>query len=76
MDPQAARHSIPKENPVNSDNKVDIKSLSKSGWSRKVVLITKCLCEPCPRFYTDTISESIFIECRDPRHTSHDRGEH
>ena len=39
--------------------------------SRKtLVVITKCLCDPCPVFYTDTISESILIRCKDPRHSS------
>jgi hypothetical protein len=32
------------------------------------ILITKCLTDPCSIFYTDTISESILIECKDPRH--------
>lgn len=69
MDPQAAKRSIPEDNLVNTDNKVDIKSLSKAECkSRKAVIITKCLCEPCPRVYTDTISESILIECKDPHH--------
>lgn len=70
MDPQAAKHSIPEENPASTDNRVSIKRLFKPGRdSRKAVVITKCLCEPCSIFYTDTISGSIFIECRDPRHT-------
>jgi hypothetical protein len=70
LDPHAAKHSTPDENLVNSNNKVGIKRISKAQYDNsKVIVITKCLCEPCPRFYTDTISESIFVECRDPRHT-------
>ena len=70
MDPQAAKHSTPEDDLVSTDNKIGIKSISKTEReSRKAVVITKCLCEPCPIFYTDTISGSIFIECRDPRHT-------
>jgi len=70
LDPQAAKHSTPEDNPVINGNRASIKSLFKSECeSRKTVIITKCLCEPCPIFYTDTISGSIFIKCRDPRHT-------
>jgi hypothetical protein len=32
------------------------------------IIITKCLSDPCPIFYTDTMSQSILIECKDPRH--------
>jgi hypothetical protein len=35
---------------------------------KKHVIITKCLSDPCPRFYTDTLSQSILIECKNPRH--------
>ena len=28
------------------------------------------LTEPCPRFYTDTISESLMTECKDPKHNT------
>jgi hypothetical protein len=70
LDPHAAKHSIPNDNLVTIDNKVCAKRISKiEPGSRRIVIITKCLCDPCPRFYTDTVSESIFIECRDPRHT-------
>lgn len=34
------------------------------------IIITQCPTEPCRHFYTDTITESILIECRDPRHLS------
>jgi hypothetical protein len=75
LDPQAAKRSIPEDNLVNTDNKVCIKRLSKAECkSRKAVIITKCLCEPCPRVYTDTISESILIECKDPKHNCTDGG--
>jgi hypothetical protein len=69
LDPQAAKRSIPEDNLVNTDNKVCIKRLSNAEF-RKLVVITKCLCEPCPRVYTDTISESILIECKDPKHNT------
>jgi hypothetical protein len=76
LDPQAAQHSIPEENLLASnDAKESIKRLfNADNEFRKIVVITKCLGEPCPRFYTDTLSESIFIECRDPRHTCSDAG--
>jgi hypothetical protein len=32
------------------------------------IVITKCLIEKCSGFYTDTISESVLIECKDPSH--------
>jgi hypothetical protein len=34
----------------------------------KKVIITRCLKYPCPRTYTDTISESFLILCKDPKH--------
>lgn len=37
------------------------------------IVITKCLAEKCSGFYTDTISESVLIECNDPIH--HDQGQ-
>jgi hypothetical protein len=35
---------------------------------RQYIIITKCPTETCSGFYTDTLSESIVIECKDPRH--------
>jgi hypothetical protein len=35
---------------------------------KKHITITKCLSDPCPRFYTDTLCESILIECKSPKH--------
>ena len=32
------------------------------------ILITSCLCEPCPIYYTDTITESVLIRCKNPTH--------
>ena len=70
LDAQAAKHSTPEDNPVSTDGRASIKKISKSGYeSKKTIIITRCLCEPCPLFYTDTISGSILIKCRDPRHT-------
>jgi hypothetical protein len=67
--PQVAKHSIPESNLVSTDDKEAIKRLSKqASQNRKLVVITKCLCDPCPEFYTDTLSESILIRCKDPRH--------
>jgi hypothetical protein len=71
MRPQAAKYSTPEEDPVNIDGRESIKNLSKEKQekgNKKTVVITKCLVYPCPIFYTDTISESIMIECRDPIH--------
>jgi hypothetical protein len=70
LPPQAAQRSIPEENLLASnDTKESIKRLSNTQSDfRKKVVITKCLCDPCPGLYTDTISESLLIECRDPRH--------
>ena len=71
-----AQCSIPEENLLATNNaKESVKRLSKTDIeSRKRVVITKCLCNPCPRFYTDTLSESLLIECR-AMHTSGDGGE-
>jgi len=71
LEPRTAKSSIPEENLlVNKiDYKQSIKKLSNADTkSRKRVLITECLCDPCPRFYTDTISESIIIECKNSKH--------
>jgi hypothetical protein len=71
LEPEAAKPSIPEENVLvdNNNTKQSIKSLSNADNKfRKRVIITKCLCEPCPRFYTDTISESIIIECKNSKH--------
>jgi hypothetical protein len=76
LPPQAAKPSIPEDSLLASnDVKESIKSISTAdSESRKKVVITKCLCDPCPLFYTDAISESILIECRDPRHVCSDGG--
>jgi hypothetical protein len=36
----------------------------------RIITITKCLSEPCAIFYTDTLSQSILIECKDPKHNT------
>jgi hypothetical protein len=71
LEAEAARPSIPEENLLDSNNaKESIKRLSNADTQfRKTVVITECLCDPCPGFYTDSISESILIECRDPIHS-------
>lgn len=75
MPPQAAKTSIPEENLVSNNAKESIKRLSNvESKFRKKVVVTKCLSDPCPGFYTDTLSESILIECRDPMHDSCDDG--
>jgi hypothetical protein len=54
---------------VNIDDKESIKRLSKEeGKRKKAVVITKCLQDNCTGWYTDTISESLIIQCRDARH--------
>lgn len=68
MDPQAAKHSTPESDLANIHNREPIKSLSNV-QRKKVVIITKCLCDPCPVFYTDSIFESLLIECKDLRHS-------
>lgn len=35
---------------------------------KKHIIITKCLSDHCNIFYTDTLSQSILIECKDPKH--------
>jgi hypothetical protein len=69
LDPQAAITPIPIES-VDKDTGNTIKNLAiKSNPKQKrYVIITKCLCDPCPIFYIDTISESLVIQCRDARH--------
>lgn len=32
------------------------------------IVVTKCLSTECTGVYTDTISESILIICKDPKH--------
>ena len=34
----------------------------------KAIVVTECLSQGCTGFYTDSISESIFIKCLDPKH--------
>ena len=41
----------------------------KESSSSKPIYVTKCLSEKCTGSYTDTISESILILCKDPKHT-------
>jgi hypothetical protein len=36
---------------------------------RESITITKCLTQPCPEMYTDSVSESIQIICRSPSHS-------
>ena len=74
MDAQAAQHSIPEDIlPITNNAKVPIKRLSNADiQSENRIVITQCLCDPCLGLYTDTLSESFLIECKDPRHTSCD----
>ena len=37
---------------------------------KKEIVVTKCLKNPCPRSYTDAISETFLILCRDPIHNT------
>jgi hypothetical protein len=76
LDPQAAQHSIPEDNLLATNNaKEPIKRLPNADTkSENRIVITQCLCDPCPGLYTDTISESLLIECRDPRHSCSDGG--
>jgi hypothetical protein len=46
------------------------KILSSKELKNKEIVVTRCLKTPCPRFYTDTISETFLILCRDPRHNA------
>lgn len=41
---------------------------AESHLSKKVIGVTKCLSPECTGVYTDTISESILIICKDPKH--------
>lgn len=36
---------------------------------RESISITKCLTQPCPGMYTDSVSESIQILCKSPSHS-------
>ena len=40
----------------------------------KAIVVTECLSHGCTGFYTDSISESIFIKCLDPKHNSDEAG--
>lgn len=44
------------------------KKLSVERKEPETIVITKCLIKPCPRIYTDSLSESILIHCKDPIH--------
>ena len=61
--------SIPAERLVDSKPANTLKKLSGPDQNKRHIIITKCLCEPCPEFYTDTIFGSVLIECKDPRHS-------
>ena len=68
MDANAAKHSTSEHSLIITNDRVSIKRLSASECtSRKPVVITKCLCKPCPRLYTD-IFKLILIVCKDPSH--------
>jgi hypothetical protein len=48
-------------------------NMSETNSSRNEVLnnpitVTKCLSQRCTGFYTDSISEYLFIKCLDPKH--------
>ena len=74
MDPQAAKNSIPNDNLAFIDHDDSIKSLPQEVLQhKKAIVITQCLCDPCPKYYTDVISESILICCNDMKHTSYAR---
>jgi hypothetical protein len=34
----------------------------------RIITITECPTEPCEIFYTDTLSQSILIECKNLKH--------
>jgi PIN domain nuclease of toxin-antitoxin system len=38
--------------------------------TESVVTLTNCPTEPCAIFYTDAISQSILVICKDARHTN------
>jgi hypothetical protein len=38
------------------------------------IVITKCLTSGCTGFYTDSIDETIFVICSDPKHHIDDAG--
>ena len=75
MEVPAAKQPIPSKNKANTDNINLVKNLSKDreNKQRQQVIITKCLSQPCPIYYTDTLSESILIECKDPSHDQNER---
>ena len=87
MEPQAAKHSISEQNLVNTDNEVGIKRLSSkakaesecesSSRKAKIIVLTECptTTEPCAIYYTDTLSQSLLIVCKNPRHTHNDGGD-
>lgn len=68
MDAHAAKHPTPEHSLIINNKGISIKRLSTSkSVSRKTVVITKCLCDPCPRLYTD-IFKMILIICKDSSH--------
>ena len=69
MDLRTVKHSISKNHFATTDKIESINNSSTEGENKNIVSITKCLCDPCPRFYTDKISGSILIHCTDPKHT-------
>lgn len=35
---------------------------------KRLIVITKCLCHPCPILYSDVITGRVRICCKDPKH--------
>jgi hypothetical protein len=58
-----------------TDNKESIKGPYKTecdSRQRDVIITTECLTDPCPGFYTDALSQSLLVVCKNPKHTGAD----
>jgi hypothetical protein len=38
----------------------------------QIIIVTECLTEPCPVYYTDSLSQSILVICKNKKHTDSD----
>ena len=70
LDSRTAKRSVSAEKIADNKSANTLKKVSELDQNKRYIVITKCLCEPCPKFYTDTIFKSVLIECKDPRHST------
>jgi hypothetical protein len=79
LEPKSAKPSISSEdnliNSADAEDKESIKRLSRAGCENTkadVVVLTECPTKPCAIYYTDTLSQSLLIVCKNPKHEDAD----